>query len=230
MESTLLLRLQGPLQAWGMGSRFSVRETAREPTLSGVLGLLCAALGRTRSAPLDDLLSLRMGVRVDQEGRLMADFHTAREVLNAEGRVLKNAVLSTRYYLSGAIFLVGLAGEDLPLLERLQAALRAPRWLLCLGRRSFPPAAPVWLPDGLRRGEALESALQGYPWLRRAPRAAWETQKLPGRLRFVYTHPQGPLSRNDRPLSYQARLFSRRNLAVSFAAPPERFFNDENGG
>ena len=39
-----------------------------EPSKSGVLGLICAALGRDRSESLDDLASLRMGVRVDREG------------------------------------------------------------------------------------------------------------------------------------------------------------------
>lgn len=43
--STLLLRLAGPLQAWGTESKFETRRTEREPTRSGVVGLLMAALG-----------------------------------------------------------------------------------------------------------------------------------------------------------------------------------------
>ena len=64
--ATLLLRLQGPMQAWGVQSRFGVRDTGREPSKSGLIGLLCAALGREREAPLDDLASLNMGVRIDK--------------------------------------------------------------------------------------------------------------------------------------------------------------------
>ena len=43
--ATLLLRLAAPLQSWGADSKFEVRKTNREPTKSGVLGLLAAALG-----------------------------------------------------------------------------------------------------------------------------------------------------------------------------------------
>ncbi len=42
----ILLWLEGPLQSWGHDSRFYRRESLPFPTRSGVLGLLCAALGR----------------------------------------------------------------------------------------------------------------------------------------------------------------------------------------
>ena len=38
--ATLLLRLAAPLQSWGMDSKFETRKTGREPTKSGVVGLL----------------------------------------------------------------------------------------------------------------------------------------------------------------------------------------------
>ena len=43
---TLLLRLAGPMQSWGTASKFRERDTGREPSKSGVVGLLAAALGR----------------------------------------------------------------------------------------------------------------------------------------------------------------------------------------
>ena len=46
--ATLLLRLAAPLQAWGADSKFETRKTNREPTKSGVIGLLAAALGLER--------------------------------------------------------------------------------------------------------------------------------------------------------------------------------------
>ena len=49
--SVLLLRLSGPMQSWGIQSQFPDRDTGMEPSKSGVVGLLCAALGRGRSAP-----------------------------------------------------------------------------------------------------------------------------------------------------------------------------------
>ena len=71
---TLLLRLAGPMQSWGTTSRFDERDTQLEPSKSGVIGLLCAALGRDRAESVDDLAALRMGVRVDREGVPMRDF------------------------------------------------------------------------------------------------------------------------------------------------------------
>ena len=41
----LLLWLEAPLQSWGADSRFGRRGTLNFPTKSGVLGLLCCALG-----------------------------------------------------------------------------------------------------------------------------------------------------------------------------------------
>ena len=83
--STLLLRLAAPIQSWGNDSRFEVRRTGKEPTKSGVIGLLAAALGRSRADSLDDLCSLRFGVRVDQEGQLLRDFHTACLLYTSRG-------------------------------------------------------------------------------------------------------------------------------------------------
>ncbi|MEO3862796.1 type I-E CRISPR-associated protein Cas5/CasD [Acrocarpospora sp. B8E8] len=86
MTATLLIRLAGPLQAWGTGSRFLHRDTDPErPTKSGVLGLLAAADGHHRdqhdtdypdALPLAILAKLRFGVRADRPGVLIRDFHT----------------------------------------------------------------------------------------------------------------------------------------------------------
>ena len=73
--STLLLRLAAPLQAWGINSKFDIRKTEREPSKSGVVGLLAAALGRRRDESLDDLTALTFGIRSDKEGELLKDFH-----------------------------------------------------------------------------------------------------------------------------------------------------------
>lgn len=163
--ATLLLRLQGSMQSWGTTSRFDERDTQLEPSKSGVLGLLCAALGRDRSESVSDLAALRMGVRVDREGVPMRDFQTATGVLIASGKSdLKRTVISPRFYLADAVFLVGLEGGDRALLERLLAALHAPFWPLALGRKSFAPGLPVALPDGLVDAP-LDQALRGWPSL-----------------------------------------------------------------
>ena len=41
----LLLWLEAPLQSWGYDSKFGRRDTLGFPTKSGILGLICCALG-----------------------------------------------------------------------------------------------------------------------------------------------------------------------------------------
>lgn len=167
----LLLRLAGPMQSWGTKSRFEVRETGMEPSKSGVLGLLCSALGRSQSEPVDDLRSLTMGVRIIRQGTLRRDFQTAKRIIKA-GEATKEKKkprendfgdkISERFYLSDADFLVGLESDDVRLLRVLYDALENPKWQLFLGRKSYPPSLPPWIPDGLKEGELME-VLKEYP-------------------------------------------------------------------
>lgn len=219
--ATLLLRCVAPLQSWDTQSRFGVRTTGREPSKSGIVGLLCAALGRPRTAPVDDLGALRMGVRVDREGSILRDWHTAQNVLKAGGGI-KDTETSTRYYLSDAAFLVGLEG-DKPLLEQLQSALRSPHWLLFLGRKACPPSLPVYLPDGLR-DETLAEALAAYPWLGSNPH---QYQKQEKRLRLVLDDDNGPQVRHDHPISFAkgSRQFAPRRVSTTFVEKPP--FHDQ---
>ena len=212
--STLLLRLVGPMQSWGVQSHFTNRDTGLEPSKSGVIGLLCAALGRPRTAPLDDLAALMMGVRADREGKIEKDYHTAKDVLKAGGGI-KDTEVSERFYLADAAFLVGLAG-DLALLRTLHEALRAPVWALFLGRKAFVPAEPVWLPDGLRPDDDLRTALLGYRWLGRPG------ETPPPKVRVVWDNPAGAEVRPDLPISFAARAFLPRRVETTFEDLPAR--------
>ncbi|MBB4842874.1 CRISPR system Cascade subunit CasD [Paucibacter oligotrophus] len=207
--ATLLLRLQGPLQSWGTSSRFDERDTQLEPSKSGVIGLLCAALGRDRSEPVADLAALRMGVRVDREGVPMRDYQTATGVLAATGKAdLERTVVSPRYYLADACFLVGLEGSDEPLLRQLQQALRQPVWPLALGRKSFAPSGQVHLPDGLV-AQPLQAALQGYD--------SAHHPRPDTRMRLVLEHPKHGAIRLDQPVApYAQRRFGPRFVSTEF--------------
>ena len=161
--ATLLLRLAAPLQSWGTDSKFEIRKTDRQPSKSGVLGLVAAALGYRRDddAAIQSLHALRFGVRVDREGQLLQDLRTAHdEKFWRTGK--GTAYMTHRYYLADAIFLVGLESDDEALLQQIADALRHPVYPLFLGRRSCPPTLPLCL--GIRQS-ALEEALQGEPWL-----------------------------------------------------------------
>ncbi len=207
---TLLLRLHGPLQSWGTTSRFDERDTQLEPSKSGVLGLLCAALGRDRHESVADLVALRMGVRVDREGIPTRDYQTATGVLiAASGKPdAERTVVSPRHYLADASFLVGLEGEDMGLLSALHGALLKPVWPLALGRKSCVPASPLHLPDGLV-DQPLETALRGYDSdLLRRPA---------GRLRLVLEHHSHGMIRRDQPLApFAQRRFGPRFVQIDF--------------
>lgn len=152
---TLLLKLRGPLQAWGTESRYTTRSTENAPTKSGVLGMLAAAQGRRRTDSLEDLADLRFGVRVDQPGTLIRDFQTA-----IDWRTGKSNPLSYRYYLSDAVFIAGVSGHT-GLLEALEDALRKPKFPVYLGRRSCPANSDLLM--GIMNKD-VESALRAVDW------------------------------------------------------------------
>lgn len=203
--TTLLLRLVGPMQAWGTTSRFDERDSQLEPSKSGVIGLICAALGRDRAEPVDDLAALKMAVRADREGVLMRDYQTATGVLLASGKPdMNRTVVSPRFYLADAAFLVGLQGEH-ALLETIQQALKRPKWPLALGRKAMPPAMPVWFPGALRE-EDLQYLLRNHP--RIAP-CQKEDEGKP--LRLMTEHPSEGVIRLDQPVSpFLERRFGPR--------------------
>jgi CRISPR system Cascade subunit CasD len=153
--TALLLRLAAPLQSWGTNSRFVRRSTDRTPSKSGVIGLLAAAQGRRRSDPIEDLVALRIGVRVEQAGRVERDFQTA---ISLDGTTAMP--LSYRMYLADAVFVVAVEGET-AVLEGLRDAIRRPQFPLFLGRRSCPPAGR--LEHGLRDG-GIEDVLAMERW------------------------------------------------------------------
>ncbi len=156
--ATLLIRLAAPLQSWGVESKFDARrDTAKEPSKSGVLGMIAAALGirRDEKDRLRELTGLRFGVLVEREGRILRDFHTAKHPK------LDNPAVTNRYYLMDAAFVVGLECEDEELLHTLADALTHPVFPLYLGRRSCPPMGKMVLdivPEPLR--EALMQKAQ----------------------------------------------------------------------
>lgn len=154
--TALVLRLAAPLQSWGTSSRFVRRNTDRVPSKSGIVGLLAAAQGRRRTDPIEDLVGLRIGVRIDQPGQLERDFQTARPLDGSSPMPL-----SYRFYLADAVFLVAVEGEP-TMLTGLQEALRRPTYPLFLGRRSCPPAGR--LEYGLRDTD-IAGVLVEEPWL-----------------------------------------------------------------
>lgn len=167
-QAYLALMLDAPLQSWGFSSRFQRRTTALHPTRSGIIGMICAALGVDKgSASEGDWLKRLESVSLTvlaiprrPEGSLdpldirrMDDYHTTGGGYDkkthpqwiprkASGGPSDNATLSTRQYLLDAKFGVILAGSH-ETLESVYVALADPRWGIWFGRKNCIPAAPI---------------------------------------------------------------------------------------
>lgn len=206
---TLLLRLVGPMQSWGTTSRFDQRDTGKEPSKSGVVGLLAAALGVDREnwIDLEPLTRLSMGVRHDRPGIPKRDYQTAQHIISADRSKIHDTAVTTRGYLADAMFLVGLASEDHELLQRMHVALRDPVWPLALGRKSYVPSEPIWMENALQDA-SLREAVAWWPWLG-IPRK-WET--LPEKLLISLESEDGSgVLKMDQPLSsFAERRFGAR--------------------
>ena len=192
------------MQSWGVDSKFEIRKTGREPTKSGVIGLLAAALGlrRDEEKALQHLNRLRFGVRVDQEGKLLADYQTVKKVGKSKSE--NKSYVTWRYYLADAIFLVGLESDDVDFLTELENALHTPVFPLFLGRRSCPPTFPLCL--GIRHA-ALDQTLREEPSL--VP--AWRREST-APVRLVL----------DAPLSGRGGVY-RQDLPITFSPLHRRF-------
>jgi CRISPR system Cascade subunit CasD len=156
----LALLLDAPLQSWGFSSRFQRRTTGLHPTKSGVIGLICAAMGLAKGSEEERLtlpnlaklamISIVIPRRAEQVRptrilpvRRLEDFHTVLNTRLASGKSNHNPVVTHRQYLCEARFGVILSGNS-DLLARVQAALKDPVWGLWLGRKSCIPSEVIY--------------------------------------------------------------------------------------
>ncbi len=164
----LLLWFEAPLQSWGSDSKFGRRDTQTFPTKSGVLGLLCSALGAggEQREFLAEFAALNQtvisfvrgkqttdgGLKQDREP-LLRDFHMVGSGYDkqdpwtsllipktSEGKpaVGGGAKMTYRYYLQDAAFAVVL---EVPAdrAEVIAQAVQNPAWDVYLGRKNCVP-------------------------------------------------------------------------------------------
>ena len=218
----LALYFDAPLQSWGYASKFDRRTSLAHPTRSGVIGLLCAALGIAREdqAGLQRLDRLRITVFAFRMGGRLVDYHTVgggynpkrepqRICTNAEGGVRQKkgvsiAALTQREYLEDARFGVVVEGET-GLIDELASALQNPVWGVWLGRKACVPAARLFegvFPDEAAAREALQTVAGG------------ETVRCQRTVREVECFADGNDSVMDRPLDFAKRRFASRRVLV----------------
>ena len=217
--NTVLLRLEGPLQAWGDNSKFVIRRTAEAPTKSGVLGLICCAMGLSRHEArnrLPELNELLMGVRVDRPGTRWWDYHTVGAkigILKADGKGIKRTgggkedpietLITRREYLCDASFLVALQGDSQQI-GAVHRALKSPAWPVFLGRKSCPPTTPVLAGEPAYCAD-LREALQAQPWRRRCEKDEQpEEGRVPGLIEWRASEAEAPA---DAEVWYDAPVY-----------------------
>ena len=217
---TLLLRLAGPMQSWGTTSRFDQRDTGKEPSKSGIVGLLAAALGIDREnwTDLEPLARLSMGIRHDRPGVPKRDYQTAQRIISADRSKIHDTAVTTRDYLADAAFLVGLEGGGRSSMERIHAALRNPVWPLALGRKSYVPSESIWIENAVQDAP-LRDVLARWPWI--GSQRKWE--ELPERLLVSFESEDGSgVLRMDQPLSsFAERRFGARFVRSEWIPLPQ---------
>ncbi len=172
MKKALILHLEAPMQSWGIDSRYRLRRAGEAPSKSALCGLACAAMGSDRQSEAEKQViaqfsSLRMVTYgfspAQRHTELLRDYHTVQGTRNTEGKFLKNAILTDRYYHQDKRFAVLLESDAIAFLEQLHHAIQHPVWGIWLGRKCCIPAAPLIQEDLLTPDEAREILLKTYP-------------------------------------------------------------------
>ncbi|PIJ49776.1 type I-E CRISPR-associated protein Cas5/CasD [Erwinia sp. OLTSP20] len=213
MQDYLVLRLTGPMQAWGLPTFEGTRPCATFPGRSGLLGLLAACLGikrndRTRLKMLAD--SVRFAVRCDNHlpyrPTYLTDFHTVKDAREkAGGLKMNDTIITRREYLCDASFSVVVwtpSGEGQGLtLDVLTAAVQKPVYTPYLGRRSCPLTHPLFhcVINAENPACALASAIPGSGVIYSEEAISGDERRLPVR---------------DEPIFHLPRQFTSRTWFV----------------
>ncbi|WP_031431467.1 type I-E CRISPR-associated protein Cas5/CasD [Methylomicrobium agile] len=208
MRDYLILKLQGPMQAWGRESFEGLRPSELFPGRSALLGLLGACLGidRTDRRRLQDLAaSVSFAVRVDRQGQKMTDYHTVKDA-REDYRGLKshNTIQTWREYWQDACYTVAIwaSRDNAPLhLAAIEQAIKQPIYTPVLGRRNCPLARPLF-----ETKIAAESALAALAQTGANQGTLYSEENSPGAI---------PLKKRDVPIVHQPRQFASRTVFMT---------------
>lgn len=219
-KAYLALYFDAPLQSWGYESKFDRRTTLAHPTRSGVIGLLCAALGVDRANTdglkrLEDGLGVTVyvfGIEGQVQGRL-TDYHTVgggydskrnpQNICKRAAGGVGDTVQTWREYLEDARFGVVVSGDS-KLVSELAAAVQDPIWGIWLGRKACIPAARVFEGVHAEESEAL-AALIGV---------VGEAMQVKRKISEADCFENGNDMLMDRPLDFSERKFAPRRILV----------------
>jgi len=209
MRDYLIIKLHGPMQAWGRETFEGLRPSDLFPGRSALLGLLGACLGveRTDSEHQQSLASsVAFAVRVDKQGQKMTDYHTVKNArVNYQGLKSHETIQTWREYWQDAAYTVAVWSlEQAPIdLAAIQQALMKPVYTPFLGRRSCPITRPLFA-----QKISAENALSAL---------AQESQT--GGTIYSEENSQGaiPMKKRNVPIIHQPRQFASHTLYMSTA-------------
>lgn len=150
MAEYLIVKLEGPMQAWGGHTFEDRRPSELFPTRSGLLGLLSACLGYKRT-DVDKqqalAISLLFAVRLDTKPIKMIDYHTVKHARKEyQGLKFNDTIQTWREYLQDAKYTVAiwLTDHTSITIDELITAINKPVFTPFLGRRSCPIVRPLF--------------------------------------------------------------------------------------
>ncbi len=159
MPSFLLITLAAPLASFGELAGHERRGGRERPGKSALTGLLGAALGIRRNDQEGQKAlaeTIETGVRIDNPGHALQDFHTAQSLKNernfhpqtraeALARGKRETILTKRDYRQDVLYTAAFERlENCPwTLTQLKNALEKPFFTLYLGRKSCPFSLPL---------------------------------------------------------------------------------------
>lgn len=209
MKDYLVLKLQGPLQAWGRESFEGLRPSELYPGRSALLGLLGACLGLDRyDAPGQHALaaSVQFAVRVDKQGQKLTDYHTVKNArVDYQGLKSHKTIQTWREYWQDAQYTAIIwLSENAPLaLNDIEVALKKPVYTPVLGRRSCALSRPLF--ESMVKAN---TAIDALSLIEPAGGTIYSDE---------YEQKAIPLRKRDVPIIQQPRQFSSRLVYMTKA-------------
>lgn len=185
----LLMWLESPLQSWGFDSKFSRRESLNFPTKSGILGLLCSALGAggeqrellERMAPLTNTVLSFVRAHIDSNQNcikndrslMLRDFHMVGSDYDDQNpwenllipktsdglKPIGSGTKMTYRYYIQNGYFAVIVETPSDIAENYAFALQNPVWDLYLGRKCCVPTDFIYRGMFDTEDEAIEQAL-----------------------------------------------------------------------
>lgn len=210
MRKHLILKLQGPLQAWGGHTFEGFRPSEIFPGRSALLGLLGACLGvnRTDRENQQQLAnSFLFAVRVDDtkyKPIKMRDYHTVKNAREDYMGLKSHETIQTeREYWQDACYTVAIweRKDSLIILDKLIQAIKNPLFTPFLGRRSCALARPLF-ESVVEKDTALLALESVLPFNGTVYSEEGETGQM-------------QIQKRDVPIIHQPRQFATRKVYVN---------------